>query len=95
MKDEKKVSQTLTNLTKKRKLKPSLTCDSVDLFENHISIDKIKSIYLNEQYFKFTEFTANELLKVFTTPTNKASVLNDIPINIIKNSAKDYSQKLI
>ena len=65
LKDEKKVSETLndhfTNLTKKLKLKPSLTCDSVDLFENNISIGKVQSIYQNEQYFKFTEFIANEL----------------------------------
>ena len=46
-------------------------------------------------YFKFTEFTANELLKVIQQlPSNKASVLNDIPITIIKNSAQVYSQKL-
>ena len=37
----------------------------------------------------------NELLKIIKElPSNKANVLNDIPIKIIENSAEVYSSKL-
>ena len=99
LKDEKKVAKTLndyfTNLTKKLKLKPITFNDTVNSFENHNSIGKIKGYYKDELSFEFKQFTTNELLKIIKElPSNKASVLNDIPIKIIKKSAQVYSSKL-
>ena len=99
LKDEKKVPKTLndyfTNLTKKLKLKPITFNDTVNSFENHNSICKIKGYYKDEPSFEFKQFTINELLEIIKElPSNKASVLNEIPIKIIKNSSQVYSSKL-
>ena len=84
-----------TNLTKKLKLKPITFNDTVNSFENHNSICKIKEHYKDELSFEFKQFTTRELLKIIKEPpSNKASVLNDIPIKIIKNPAQIYSSKL-
>ena len=84
-----------TNLTKKLKLKPITFNDTVNSFENHNSICKIKEHYKDELSFEFKQFTTRELLKIIKEPpSNKASVLNDIPIKIIKNLAQIYSSKL-
>ena len=88
LKDEKKVAKTLnhyfTNLTKKLKLKPITFNSTVNSFENHNSIGKIKGYDKDELSFKFKQFATNELLKIIKDlPPNKASVLNDIPIKII------------
>ena len=98
LKDKKKVAKTLddyfTNLTKTPKLKPITFNDTVNSFENHNSIGKIKQYHKYELSFEFKQFTTNELLKIIKElPSNKASVLN-IPIKIIKNSAQVYSSKL-
>ena len=57
LKDEKKVAKTLndyfTNLTKKLKLKPITFNDTVNSFENHNSIGKIKGYYKDELSFEF------------------------------------------
>ena len=92
LKDEKKVAKTLndyfTNLTKKLKLKPTTFNDTVNSFEKG-------RYYKDELSFEFKQFTANELLTIIKeVPSNKASVLNDIPIKIIKNSTQVYSSKL-
>ena len=51
-------------------------------FENHNSTGKIKGYYKDELSFEFEQFTTNELLKITKElPSNKASVLNDIPKN--------------
>ena len=69
--------------------------DTVNSFENHDSIGKIKGYYKDKLSFEFKQFTTNELLKIIKElPSNKASVLNDIPIKIIKKSAQVYSSKL-
>ena len=99
LKDEKKVAKTLndyfTNLTKKLKLKPITFNDTVNSFENHDSIGKIKGSYKDELSFEFKQFTTNELLKIIKElPSNKAIVLNDIPIKIIRKLAHVYSSKL-
>ena len=63
LKDEKKVAKTLndyfTNLTKKLKLKPITFNDTVNSFENHKSIGKIKGYYKDELSFEFKQFTTN------------------------------------
>ena len=49
--------------------------------KNHNSIGSIKGYYKDEISFEFKQFTTNELLKfIKELPSNKASVLNDIPI---------------
>ena len=102
LKDEKKVAKTLndycTNLTKKLKLKPITFNDTVNSFENHDSIGKIKGYckgYKGELSFEFKQFTTNELFKIIKElPSNKASVLNETPIKIIENSAHVHTSKL-
>ena len=93
LKDEKQVDKALnycfTNLTKKLKLKPITFTDTVNLLENNNSIGKIKGYYKDELSFEFKQFTTNELLKMIKEfPSNKASVLNDIPKKTTKNSAQ-------
>ena len=97
--DEKKVAKTLndyfTNLTKKLGLKHITFNDTVNLFENHNPIGKIKAYYKDKLSFKFKQFATNELLKIIKElPSNKARVLNDISMKIIKKSAQVYSSKL-
>ena len=78
-------------MTEKLKLKLITFNDTVNLFENHNSIDKIKGYYKDDLSFEFKQFTNNELLKIIKDlPSNKASVL----IKTIKNSAQVYSSKL-
>ena len=81
-------------MTKKLKLKLITFNDTVNSFENHNSIDKIKGYlqgYKDDLSFEFKQFTNNELLKIIKDlPSNKASVL----IKTIKNSAQVYSSKL-
>ena len=96
---KKKIAKTLndyfTNLTKKLKLKPITFNGTVNSFGNHNSIGKMKGYYRDELSFEFKQFTTNELLKIIKDlPSNKVSVLNDIPIKIIKKSAQVYSLKL-
>ena len=44
-----------------------------------------------ELSFEFTQLSINELIKIIRElPSNKASVLNDIPIKIIKKSAQVF-----
>ena len=90
LKDEKKVAKILNdyffNLTKKVKLKAITFNGTVNSFENHNSIGKIKGYYKHELSFELKQVTTNELLKIIKEfPSNKASVLNDIPIKMIKN----------
>ena len=100
LKNKKKVAKKLndyfTNWTKKQILKTITFNDTVNSFEKHNSIGKIKGYNKDELSFEFQQCTTNELLKIIKElPTNKASVLNDIPVKIIKNSAQVYSSKLI
>ena len=68
---------------------------TVNSFENHTSIGKIKVHYKDELSFEFKQFTTNWLLKIIKElPSNKTSVLNDIPMKIIKNSSQVHSSKL-
>ena len=97
LKDEKKAAKIFyfTNLTKTLKLKPITFNDTINSFENHNSIGKIKGYHKDELSFKYKQFTTYELLNIIKElPSNKASVLNDMPIKIIKNSAQVYSSKL-
>ena len=49
--------------------------------KNHNSIGNIKGYYKDEISFEFKQFTTNKLLKfIKELPSNKVSVLNDIPI---------------
>ena len=49
--------------------------------KNHNSIGNIKEYYKDEISFEFKQFATNKLLKfIRELPSNKASVLNDIPI---------------
>lgn len=78
-------------MTEKLKLKLITFNDTVNSFENHNSIDKIKGYYKDDLSVEFKQFTNNELLKIIKDlPSNKASVL----IKTIKNSAQVYSSKL-
>ena len=61
---------------------------TVNSFENHNSIGKIKGYYKDEFSFEFKQFTTNELLKIIK------ELLNDIPKKIVKNQTQVYSSKL-
>ena len=68
LKDQKKVAKTLndyfSNLSKKLKLKSITFNETVNSFENHNYIGKIKGYYKDELSFEFKHFTTNELLKI-------------------------------
>ena len=83
-----------TQLTKKLKLKAITFKGTVNSFENHNSVGKIKGYYKDDLSFEFKQFTTNELLNIIKElPSNKASVLNNIPTKMIKKSAQTYSSK--
>ena len=67
-----------------------------DYFKNNESVIKIKEKYnTQENSFSFMPFSNEDILKVIKSlSSNKASPVEDIPINIIKNSIHIYSEKL-
>ena len=62
------------------------TAKTLNSFENHTSTGKIKRYNKDELSSEFKQFSTTELLKIKELPSNKTSVLNDIPIKIIKSS---------
>ena len=62
------------------------TAKTLNSFENHNSTGKIKGYTKDELSFEFKQFSTTELLMIKELPSNKTSVLNDIPIKIIKSS---------
>ena len=62
------------------------TAKTLNSFENHNSTGKIKGYNKDKLSFEFKQFSTTELLKIKQLPSNKTSVLNDIPIKIIKSS---------
>ena len=64
-------------------------------YENHESIKAIKNNFKESCNFKFEAITADELRKeIMNISSNKASVSNDIPISILKNSCDVFVNKL-
>ena len=90
------------NITKILKLKkypnfdgPSLSTIT-DNFRNNESVIKIKEKYdTQENSFSLTLFSKEDILKAIKSlSSNKASPIEDIPINILKNSIHIYSENL-
>ena len=67
-----------------------------DYFKNNESVIKIKENYnTQENSFSFTLFAKEDILKAIKSlSSNKASLIEDIPIKILKNSIHIYSEKL-
>ena len=74
---------------------PSLSAIT-DNFKNNESVIKIKEKYdTQENSFSLTLFSKEDILKAIKSlSSNKASPIEDIPINILKNSIHIYSEKL-
>ena len=93
-----------TNITKKLNLKPanaeetsnvkSVIKNIVDKYKNHISIRKINEQKYNTE-FKFEVISENEVIKELNhLSCKKASVSNDIPAFILKNSKNLIASKV-
>ena len=104
MKNEKLIADTFNNyfadITKTQKLKkhPNFDGHSLfsinDYFKNNESVIKIKEKYnTQENSFSFILFSKEDILKAIKS-SNKASLIEDIPIKILKNSINIYSEKL-
>ena len=74
---------------------PSLSAIT-DNFKNNESVIKIKEKYdTQENSFSLTLFSKEDILKAIKSlSSNKASLIEDIPIKILKNSIHIYSEKL-
>ena len=106
VKNEKLIADTFNNyfadITKILKLKkhPNFNGQSLfsitDYFKNNESVIKIKEKYnTQENSFSFTLFSKEDILKAIKSlSSNKASLIEDIPIKILKNSIHIYSEKL-
>ena len=106
IKNEKLIADTFNNyfadITKTLKLKKHPNFDGqslfsiTDYFKNNESVIKIKEKYnTQENSFSFTLFSKEDILKAIKSlSSNKASLIEDIPIKILKNSIHIYSEKL-
>ena len=106
IKAEKLIADTFNNyfadITKTLKLKKHPNFDGqslfsiTDYFKNNESVIKIKEKYnTQENSFSFTLFSKEDILKAIKSlSSNKASLIEDIPIKILKNSIHIYSEKL-
>ena len=91
--NEKHIADTFNNysvgITKTLKLKKYPNGQSLftDYFKNNESVIKIKEQYNTEKNsFSFTLHSKEEIVKVIKSlSSNKASVIEDIPIKILKN----------
>ena len=103
--NEKLIADTSNNyfadITKTLKLKKHPNFDGqslfsiTDYFKNNESVIKIKERYnTQENSFSFTPFSKEDILKAIKSlSSNKASLIEDIPIKILKNSIHIYSEK--
>ena len=106
IKNDKLIADTFSNyfadITKTLKLKKHPNFDGqslfsiTDYFKNNESVIKIKEKYnTQENSFSFTLFSKEDILKAIKSlSSNKASLIEDIPIKILKNSIHIYSEKL-
>ena len=93
--DNKKISNTLneyfTNITKGLNLRE--TTGNIN-FENEKSCKKIKENFGNET-FSFETISKKDVLNLIKQlPGNKATVSNDIPVSVLKESVSAYYEKL-
>ena len=67
-----------------------------DYFKSNESVIKMKEEYnTQENSFSFTLFSKEDILKAMKSlSSNKASLFEDIPIRILKNSIHIYSEKI-
>ena len=104
-KNEKLIADTFNNyfaeITKILKLKKHPNFDGqslftiTDYFKNNKSVIKIKENNTRENSFSFTLFSKEDIRKAIKSlSSNKASLIEDIPIKILKNSIHVYSEKL-
>ena len=106
VKNEKLIADTFNNyfadITKTLKLKKHPNFDGqslfsiTDYFKNNGSVIRIKEKHdTQENSFLFTLFSKEDILKAIKSlSSNKASPIEDIPIEILKNSIHIYSGKL-
>ena len=106
IKAEKLIADTFNNYladnakTLKLKKHPNFDGQSLfsitDYFKNNESVIKIKEKYnTQENSFSFTPFSKEDILKAIKSlSSNKASLIEDIPIKILKNSIHIYSEIL-
>ena len=107
IRDEKKVATIFNtyflNLTKDLKLKKaskiskeSTLSEIIKSYDESNSIKKIKEFYnLTNDVFTFSFFSEQEVIDVIhNLPSNKATVSNDIPVKILKESSLKYARIL-
>ena len=108
IKEEKIIAKTLNNhftdITKSLKLKKVKSFDNknkindiIDYFQDRNSISKIKETFNPSQnsMFEFSLFKKEDIVfTISNLPQNKATISNDIPVTILKDSLQIYSGKL-
>mgnify|MGYP001792265277 CR=1 FL=1 len=91
-----------TDITKSLELKKTKSFNSnhsisdiINHFKNSESVIKIKEqCNENAESFSFTAFKKEEIIKILNDLPNKSSILNDIPLSILKKYVYIYSEKL-
>ena len=81
------------NITKHLNLKPDAASNTMDIKQDHLSINKIREVFpeISSSNFEFTKVTEksvkNEVLKL---NTKKSSTNGSIPATILKQSVETY-----
>ena len=106
LKDEQVVANTFNNyftdLTNGLNLKKTnelpkdfLLSDLVDSFNSCESVTRIKETHKTGEIFSFSDFSEEEVIyTIKNLPNNKASVLGDIPVKVLKQTIDKFASTI-